>query len=151
MEIRLNDGQVMFESEFRQHIKQNGGGTWDITTPEILISLGASVVLEGAQAQTTRYQTAFRDGVQEIDGQWFTKYSVADLDDEAKATKDAEQAKSVRTQRDDKLKDTDWTQVADAPVDKTAWATYRQALRDLTKESGFPWDMTWPTDPSGNK
>jgi hypothetical protein len=147
MEIRTQDGQVMFESEFRQHIKQNGGGTWDITTPEILAELGAIVVLEGPQAQPTRYQTAFRDGVQEIDGQWYTKYSVADMDDEAKTAKDAEQAKSVRQQRDEKLKATDWTQVADAPVDKTAWATYRQALRDLTKALGFPWDMIWPEQP----
>ena len=148
MEIRLQDGQVMFESEFRQHIKQNDGGTWETTTPEILASLGASVVLEGPQASPTRYQTTFRDGVQEIDGQWFTKYSVADMDDEAKTAKDAEQAKSVRTTRDEKLKETDWTQVSDAPVDKTVWATYRQALRDLNKESGFPWDMTWPEDPT---
>ena len=147
MEIRTQDGQVMFESEFRQHIKQNGGGTWETTTPEILASLGASVVLEGPQASPTRYQTAFRDGVQEIDGQWYTKYSVADMDDEAKTAKDAEQAKSVRTQRDDKLKSTDWTQVSDAPVDKTVWATYRQALRDLPSATGFPWDMTWPTEP----
>jgi hypothetical protein len=148
MEIRTNDGQVMFESEFRQHIKQNDGGTWDITTPEILTELGATVVLEGPQAQPTRYQTAFRDGVEQIDGQWYTKYSVADIDDEAKTAKDTEQAKSVRTQRDDKLKETDWTQVADAPVDKTAWATYRQALRDLTKANGFPWDIEWPNDPN---
>jgi len=147
MEIRTQDGQVMFESEFRQHIKQNGGGTWDITTPEILSELGATVVLEGAQAQPTRYQTAFRDGVQEIDGQWYTKYSVTNMDDEAKAAKDAEQAKSIRNQRDDKLKTTDWTQVADSPVDKTAWATYRQALRDLTKQTGFPWEINWPTEP----
>jgi len=147
MEIRTQDGQVMFEEQFRQHIKQNGGPTWDITTPEILNALGASVVFEGPQAQPTRYQTAFRDGVQEIDGQWYTKYSVADIDDEAKTAKDAEQAKSVREQRDTKLKDTDWTQVADAPVDKASWATYRQALRDLPKETGFPSDMTWPTEP----
>ena len=50
---------------------------------------------------------------------------------------------------DHKLSKCDWTQVADAPVDKAAWATYRQALRDLPKEAGFPWDMTWPTDPNG--
>ena len=147
MEIRTQDGQVMFESEFRQHIKQNGGGTWETTTPQILASLGASVVLEGPQASPTRYQTTFRDGVQEIDGQWFTKYSVADMDDESKTAKDAEQAKSVRTTRDEKLKATDWTQVSDAPVDKIVWATYRQALRDLPSATGFPWDMTWPTEP----
>lgn len=39
------------------------------------------------------------------------------------------------------------TQVADAPVDKAAWATYRQALRDITAQQGFPWNVTWPEQP----
>ena len=148
MEIRTQDGQVMFESEFRQHIKQNGGGTWETTTPEILVSLGASVVLEGPQTSPTRYQTAFRDGVQEIDGQWFTKYSVADMDDESKTAKDAEQAKSVRTTRDEKLKATDWRFRSDMNPSQE-WKEYCQALRDLPNQAGFPYDMTWPTEPTG--
>jgi len=147
MEIRTQDGQVMYESEFRAYTQSSGGPSWGQTTPEVLESLGASVVLEGPQAQPTRYQTAFRDGVEQIDGQWFTKYSVNGMDDDAIAAKDAEQAKSVREQRDQKLKDSDWTQVADAPVDKEVWATYRQALRDLTAQAGFPWEMTWPDAP----
>jgi len=147
MEIRTQSGQVMYEAEFRAYTLANGGPTWGTTTPEVIAELGASVVLEGAQASPTRYQTAYRDGVEEIDGKWYTKYSVADMDDEAKTAKDAEQAKSVRTTRDEKLKDSDWTQVADAPVDKTVWATYRQELRDLTKQSGFPWEVTYPTQP----
>ena len=147
MEIRTQSGQVMYEAEFRAYTLANGGPTWGTTTPEVLAELGASVVLEGAQASPTRYQTAYRDGVEEIDGKWYTKYSVTDMDDEAKTAKDAEQAKSVRTTRDEKLKDSDWTQVADAPVDKTVWATYRQELRDLTKQSGFPWEVTYPTQP----
>jgi len=145
MEIRTQSGQVMYEAEFRAYTLANGGPTWGTTTPEVLAELGASVVLEGAQASPTRYQTAYRDGVEEIDGKWYTKYSVADMDDEAKTAKDAEQAKSVRTTRDEKLKDSDWTQVADAPVNKETWATYRQELRDLTKQVGFPWDIEWPT------
>ena len=165
MEIRTDDGQVMYESEFRAYTLSNGGPTWATTTPEILVELGASVVLEGAQAQPTRYQYSMRNGVEQIDGQWYTKYSLGPVftdttahDDipaktaqenetEYHVMKDTEQAKSVRTTRDEKLKNTDWTQVADAPVDKTTWATYRQALRDLPKETGFPWDMTWPTEP----
>ena len=138
----------MFEEQFRQHIKQNGGGTWETTTPEILASLGASVVLEGPQVSPTRYQTAFRDGVQEIDGQWFTKYSVADMDDESKTAKDAEQAKSVRTTRDEKLKATDWRFRSDMNPSQE-WKEYCQALRDLPNQAGFPYDMTWPTEPTG--
>lgn len=61
--------------------------------------------------------------------------------------KDATQAANVRQQRNDKLKDSDWTQVADAPVDQAAWAAYRQALRDITAQAGFPWTVTWPDAP----
>ena len=148
MEIRIREtGAVMLEDEFRAYQKANGGPSWDRTTDEVLEALGADVVFEGPQAQPTRYQVAFRDGVVQMDGKWFTKYSVADMDAEAIAAKDAEQAKSVREQRSQKLKDSDWTQVADAPVDKAAWATYRQALRDITSQAGFPWDIQWPAQP----
>jgi len=147
MQIRTSDGQVMYEAEFRAYTKANGGPSWETTTDEVLDSLDADVVFEGPQAQPTRYQTAFRDGVEQIDGKWYTKYSVADIDDEAKAVKDAEQAKSVRTARDEKLKDSDWTQLADSTVDKAAWVTYRQALRDVPAQSGFPWTIEWPVAP----
>ena len=148
MQVRIREtGAVMYIDEFRAYQHTNGGPSWGTTTPEILDSLGADVVLEGPQAQPTRYQVAFADGVEQIDGAWYTKYSVADMDDEAKAAKDAKQAKSVRDQRNTKLAESDWTQVADAPVDKTVWATYRQALRDITTQEGFPWTVTWPDAP----
>lgn len=41
----------------------------------------------------------------------------------------------------------DWTQVADAPVDQGAWATYRQALRDIPEQEGFPDNIQWPPEP----
>ena len=44
---------------------------------------------------------------------------------------DAQKLKQVRLWRNAELAATDWTQVADAPVDASAWAVYRQALRDL--------------------
>ncbi len=53
-----------------------------------------------------------------------------------------------RTLRDKLLVNSDWTQVADAPVDTTAWATYRQALRDIPAQSGFPDNITWPQEPT---
>jgi len=148
MQIRLRStSQVMYESEFRAYTKANGGPSWETTTTEVLEALGADVVLEGPQAQPTRYQTAFADGVQEIDGKWYTKYSVADMDQEAKDALDTNQKESVRKERNTKLSECDWTQVADAPVDKAVWATYRQELRDITKQSGFPWSVTWPDAP----
>lgn len=63
------------------------------------------------------------------------------------AIPDEEKAGQVRAERNDKLTASDWTQVADAPVDKAVWATYRQALRDVTTQEGFPWTITWPDAP----
>lgn len=166
MEIRTQDGQVMFESEFRSYIKANGGPTWDQTTPEILQALGADMVLEGPKASGgTVYQYSQRQGVEQIDGKWYTKYvlgpiftdrpatddqpakTAAEQEAEYKAQKDAEQAKSVRNDRDQRLKDSDWTQLSDSTADKQAWATYRQALRDVPTQAGFPWSVEWPVKP----
>ena len=58
-----------------------------------------------------------------------------------------QEANEVRTQRDALLAETDWTQVADAPVDAQAYADYRQALRDVPQQSGFPTEVTWPQKP----
>tara|TARA_R110000764_G_scaffold210375_1_gene296306 strand:+ start:2136 stop:2486 length:351 start_codon:yes stop_codon:yes gene_type:complete len=56
--------------------------------------------------------------------------------------------KSARAKRDRLLARSDWTQVADAPVNQAAWATYRQSLRDITQQDGFPNDVTWPVAPN---
>lgn len=56
-------------------------------------------------------------------------------------------ATHARTHRDTLLAQSDWTQVADAPVDQAAWATYRQALRDVPAQAGFPTDVVWPIEP----
>ena len=56
-------------------------------------------------------------------------------------------AAEIRTERDAKLTESDWTQVVDAPVDQAAWATYRQALRDIPDQAGFPNEVNWPTAP----
>jgi hypothetical protein len=139
MKIRIKEtGAVVLQSELRSMYPNVSGPLDDLY----------DVVFEGPQAQPTRYQIAFEDGVeQKSDGKWYTKYSVADMGAEAIAAKDAEQAKAARQQRTDKLKDSDWTQVADAPVDKAAWATHRQALRDITSQAGFPWTINWPVAP----
>jgi hypothetical protein len=155
----------MYEAEFRAYQQANGGPTWGQTTEEILDSLSADVVFEGPQATGgTVYQFSMPDGVEQVvdaqgAGKWYTKHilgpvftdtedaTAAEQEAAYKAAKDAEQAKSVRQQRGEKLKDSDWTQVIDAPVDQTAWATYRQALRDITGQEGFPWTITWPEQP----
>ena len=53
----------------------------------------------------------------------------------------------VRQARDKLLAMSDWTQAPDSPVDQAAWAAYRQALRDIPQQAGFPRDVAWPEKP----
>ena len=165
MQIRTNDGQVMYESEFRAYTKANGGPTWDTTTTEVLEALGADAIFEGPQATGgTVYQTSVYGGIEQIEGKWYTKWNLgpsffdttdaegnvttaAQNEAAYKAAKDAEQATNVRNSRTEKLKDSDWTQIADSTADKAAWAIYRTALRDVPTQAGFPWTITWPDAP----
>jgi len=56
---------------------------------------------------------------------------------------------NVRSQRNSLLRDTDWTQSSDVPeATKTVWLAYRQALRDVPQQDGFPYTITWPTAPN---
>jgi hypothetical protein len=59
-------------------------------------------------------------------------------------------AKEIRFTRNSLLIDCDWTQLADSALiteQKTAWSEYRQALRDITTQPGFPSNITWPVAP----
>ena len=161
MEIRSRTtGTTMLGSEFSQNICSLP------ITPELLDQYGFDAVLEGPQASGgTVYQYSQRSGIENIEGVWYTKYilgpiftdlaatetdaaqTAAEQEAAYKAQKDAEQATSVRASRKTKLDECDWTQVLDAPVDKAVWATYRQTLRDVSAQAGFPWTIEWPTQP----
>lgn len=56
-------------------------------------------------------------------------------------------AEEVREERNQLLSETDWMSGSDVTM-STAWRTYRQALRDVPSQEGFPNDITWPTKPS---
>ena len=159
MQIRTQTGAVMYEAEFRAYQKANGGPAWDTTTTDVLTALGADVVFEGPQASGgTVYQYSQAAGVEQIDGKWYTKYvlgptftdtedtTAAEQEAAYKASKDAEQAKAVRTSRDDKLTETDWRFRSDMTPSQ-AWKDYCQALRDIPAQAGFPWTVTWPDAP----
>lgn len=134
-------------------------------TPELLKDLGVDPVLEGPQATGgTVYQYSQYSGLVKKNNNWYTKYilgpvftSYVDMDGVAhsaeeqeaayKAMKDTEQGKNVRQGRNQKLAESDWTQLADSPVDKAAWVIYRQSLRDVPSQTGFPWSVEWPKQP----
>ena len=165
MEIRNREtGALTTISQFRAD-HPNTSFPKQITV-DILDSFGFDPVLNGVQATTTPpYEMSVRDGVEEIDGQWFSRFvvgptvtdttdvegnvtSAADNEAAYRASVDAEASSKYRDQRNKLLADSDWTQLADSSADASAWATYRTALRDLPTTDGWPHNITWPTEPS---
>ena len=165
MELRnQSTGTVITDRQFRD---SNPSVSFPrVLTTEILNEYGYDPILEGPQATVTApYETSVRDGVEEVNGQWFTKYVVgptftdttdedgvvttaADNEAAYRQRIDDEAAERVRADRNKRLADSDWTQLADNTADTNAWAAYRQALRDLPNTDGFPHDVTWPTEPT---
>lgn len=96
-----------------------------------------------------RYQMVERDGYTHnaIAQQWETSWVIRDKTSEEIAQYSAEMAASIRSKRNAKLSACDWTQLPDAPVDSAAWAVYRQKLRDISSQAGFPWEVVWPQEP----
>lgn len=82
------------------------------------------------------------------DGEFVSMAQVESLTaDEIQSAKDSAMAQ-IRYTRNQLLKDCDWTQIADCTADKTAWATYRQALRDLPATITEPRTFAdWPHNP----
>ena len=154
-----SSGDIKSQGEIRKmHPNTSLPRVWDESICE---ALGIDVIFEGPQASGGEFwQFSMRSGVEQVNGKWYTKYVLgpifADNQDATaaqqeaayKATKDAEQAKSVRADRDAKLAASDWTQGKDIAENiSSVWATYRQALRDVPAQAGFPWNVTWPTQP----
>jgi len=167
MQIRIRaTGQVLLQHEWEKWVAQTYSKSLSGITEEAVNLFESDIVFEGAQATGgTVYQYSQRDGVEQIDGKWYTKYILGPVFTDIPATetepaktaseqeatyksrKDAEQSAGMRNQRTQLLKDCDWTQIVDSTADKTAWATYRQALRDVPTQAGFPWTIDWPTQP----
>lgn len=146
MEIRLRDvGTVVTDSEFRALHPTTSFPPQ--LTEALLDDFAADVVFEGPQPTATRYQFVARQGVIQIGDKWHTNYVAIDMPPEAQAALDAQQAASVRTERNRRLAESDWTQLPDSPPDALAWGVYRKALRDLPSQPGFPWDIIWPEAP----
>lgn len=86
-----------------------------------------------------------------VDGKWVLVGQVIDKTQEQLDSDTLSQAKLIRNERRELLKDSDWTQMSDSPLsspEKVVWATYRQELRDVSDQSGFPWDVVWPVAPT---
>jgi len=123
-------------------------------------ALGVDVVFETPKPTSSEaYKHYVRNGVKQNDNdQWVQAWVERDMfaatDDKTKSEQeteyqailDANAAKSARDKRNNLLAATDWLGMSDVTM-STEWATYRQALRDVPGQSGFPNSITWPEWP----
>jgi len=163
MEFRVrSSGELKTQGEIRK-LNPN------VSLPKVWNSnvydaLGIDPVLETPKPDTTGdYKVVVRDGAeQDENSNWVQKWVERDMfsdttEDGVTTTKaehetayqtrlDTEAAERVRSERDQKLKDTDWMGMSDVTM-SADWATYRQALRDVPTQEGFPHTVTWPEEP----
>jgi len=126
--------------------------------------LGIDPVFETPKPDTTGdYKVVVRNGAeQDANNNWVQAWVERDMfsdteEDGVTTTKaeheaayqtrlDEDAAKAVRADRDSRLAKTDWMGMSDVTM-SADWATYRQALRDVPSQAGFPHTITWPTEP----
>ena len=138
-------GEVVSDSEFRLRNKHTSFPR--IIDEPLQDQFGIDMIFEGPQHQgPPPYSQTYRDGIECIKGKWYTKYSIKQQD---KEPIDEQRAEGVRLTRDNLLKESDWRAVSDRKLEP-GWKRYRKALRDITKQEGFPHDVEWPIDPDGN-
>jgi len=81
------------------------------------------------------------------DGIWVEKWIETPATLEQIKERTTASSNDVRLKRNQLLVDCDWTQLPDAPVNANEWSIYRQTLRDVTAQAGFPWKVNWPSAP----
>jgi hypothetical protein len=84
------------------------------------------------------------------DGSWIVGWDIVDKTQGEIVADTENQKEVVRTKRNSLLAESDWTQLPDTPLspeDKSLWVSYRQSLRDVTGQEGFPYNIIWPEAP----
>lgn len=117
---------------------------------ELLLEYGIHRVFFATQPVVTATQV-LEEGTPVFsteDQRWTQIFTVRDMTTEEVQQRDATEAAQVRADRNTRIAATDWTQGKDIPDNiSSAWAAYRQALRDVPSQAGFPWTVQWPTQP----
>jgi hypothetical protein len=105
----------------------------------------------GAPFPTIDYTKNVVEGTPElIQDTWTQVWVVSDATPEQIAQRTDQKGNEVRAERNGKLAKCDWTQLYDSPLnpdEKLAWGLYREALRMVPQQTGFPWTVNWPPEP----
>lgn len=117
-------------------------------TDELAASYNVIPVAPAANAPTDDpFSNQERTAELQPDGTWLEVWISTPASTEEISERTTQRAQQIREDRTQRLASCDWTQLPDAPVDAAEWATYRQSLRDISDQAGFPWEVAWPLVP----
>lgn len=149
MYLQIRDGLIRYPYSSRQLRQDNPQTSFPLTPGDALLAdWHVYPVATTPQPQVDHTQNVAEGTPVQIDGVWTQVWDITDATPEEIAERTEAQASAIRAERNDRLAACDWTQLPDAPVDAAVWAAYRQALRDVTAQPGFPWTVTWPSTPA---
>ena len=118
----------------------------DVITPDVALPGDYVMVVDTPQPEYS-YEYDLSEGTPTLsNGMWVRNWVVTPASPEVVAERVNAQWDIIRSMRNARLSICDWTQLPDAPVDHTAWAAYRQALRDITNQTD-PFNIVWPEEP----
>lgn len=124
------------------------------SNPKYADTTGVGIVLDVVFEQYSETPLPFLalpDDVEEHGRELYVRAAAGEFGEIAPYTPPSDEilAMQARLYRNKLLLESDWTQLPDVPqATKDSWATYRQALRDIATQEGFPQSVTWPTKPN---
>jgi hypothetical protein len=118
-------------------------------TAEFLTENNAKVVTNDFSYDATTQR--IEDCTAYVEGDNVSTKRVVELTEWELSKKQESKWSRVRTTRNQLLKESDWTQLADSSCNTAAWASYRQALRDLPSSNTDPAALVWPTSPDASE
>lgn len=143
----INGNIEKYPYSVEQLFADNSNTSFPQTLNEEALAAWGVYPVETVIAPTVDYTKNVTEDTPVNDSGWKQVWLVSDASSEQIAKRTQQKEEEIRNQRNKLLTASDWTQLSDAPVDKAAWAVYRQALRDIPSQAGFPWEVVWPTTP----
>lgn len=119
----------------------------DNPSPALLSAYSVVVVEPTPKPNIDHTKNVTEDLPTVIDGKWAQQWLVTDASEEEIVERTATKSASVKAERNRLLAESDWTQLPDVHVDRESWAAYRENLRTIKSQPGFPWEVNWPEPP----
>lgn len=157
-------GEVITERKFRDLFNHEGASDWARISLEYINSKDYDIVYEGPQASGgTVYQHSQLDGVELINGKWYTKYVLGPMfkdvvkddgtlytasqqEQDYQLKKDLEQISNIKQQQSEILNYIEKKELESGSL-SLEWQDYKSSIVDIDKQPGYPWSVNWPDRP----